>query len=725
MRTIWNSIAITFKKFRSELKRYQFLLWAPLLLSCVLLICVNAVTLDQLNKSGEDSVYRFRAEAHGIVRELQIVSDALVADGSLQEIVSDSQAPADPLLVPHIIRKHLTKNTFVSDVYLISEKHGYIYSQDAIYAYDALSTILGDFTGESIESLSNPDTFGWHILNADYTSPYYLAEFPDGEAILLVTLNKTEFIRTFFNNGTLVCCMFNDSFSISNQIFNSPDTDWHKEADVSAIAGERVKCFYLEQDGYTYMTALSRSEYNAPVRIILAVFCVYFLLVLILGTVYILRISQKRYNDVVAMIGDLPHPVNQDTSYEELVAAMRKSLEDFKQHYNNQQRFQRRNQLISFLTGTRTSYSQEVFDSVGFKKSEYGYYVAIIHFVDGMGVAPNSPPPENIDITSTVIYSALSKAAQGYMDIAITHLDRNYVAVISVLSPLMTKEDVRYLLDETVLAAESEYGCGILALSSNAVSQPEEIAAAYKAACSLYSFAHSAGSDVSVLIQSDMEKNAGKMLNGDFAKQLQLISATMQLEKYDMVPQMVETILKEHVANLGNHYSLARSRISAIANVLVEAVAGSTLSKKEISHLVNALQKTDSISQMNRLAGEICDALKTLACESESVDLVTMACAFIEENLSNASLSVPDVSEAMGVSVQHLSRLFRKKMNITVVEHINTARIEKAKTLIVQKGMTVNKVAEAVGYSNNVTFSRNFKRYVGMSPSEYREISNY
>lgn len=77
----------------------------------------------------------------------------------------------------------------------------------------------------------------------------------------------------------------------------------------------------------------------------------------------------------------------------------------------------------------------------------------------------------------------------------------------------------------------------------------------------------------------------------------------------------------------------------------------------------------------------------------------------------------------MGISVQHLSRLFRKKLNITVVEQINTARIDLAKKLILQDGMTVNKVAESVGYSNNVTFTRNFRRYVGMSPSEYREVS--
>lgn len=723
MSSLLNFLTTSYKKYRSEFRRYSLLLVAPLLLGCILLLCVQSVTLQQLDRSGDESVRRFRAEANNIVHELQMVSNSIVSDSALQSIAKADSRPDDPLSVSLTIQRHLAKSTFVSDAYLVSEKQNCIYSRNAYFSYDALSAILDDSTGESVESLSDPNSLGWHILNTNYTAPYYISAFPEGDAILLVTLDKTAFIRTFFNNGTAVCSMFNEDFSISNQLINTPDTDWRSEEDISHLAGERVKCFYVEQDGYTYMTALSRSEYNAPVRIILAVFAVYFVLILFFGCFYLLWVSKKRYNEAMTMIGDLPHPVSNDTSYEELIGAMRSSLEEYKRHYNNNLRFQRRNQLIPFLTGARDSYTDEALEKTGLRKADYGYYVAIIHFSEGIGVAHHSSPKDNIDLTCTILYSALSKAAGEHMDIAVSHLDHNYAAVISIRSSVVTKEDIRFILDETVLAAENEYGCSLRAFAAGPAADPGKIYEAYKSASSLYSFALSAGSDATVLLQSDMESDAGNLLNGDFAKQLQLISATMQLEKYDMVPQLVDSILKEHVAELGTHYALSRSRISAVANLLVEAVASSTIPKEQEAAYIRSLQQTESISTLNDLAAEICAALQNTAEISGNDDIVSRACAFIEKHLSDPNLSVPDVSEAMGVSVQHLSRLFRKKLNITAVEQINTARIDLAKKLILQDGYTVNKVAEAVGYSNNVTFARNFRRYVGMPPSEYREVS--
>lgn len=722
MKSLLNFLKTSYKKYRSEFRRYSLLLVAPLLLGCVLLACVQTVTLQQLDRSGDDSVRRFRAEAHGIVHELQMVSNSIVADSALQSVAKADARPSDPLTVSQTIQRHLAKSTYVSDAYLISEKQNCIYSRNAYFTYDALGAILDDSTGESVESLSQPDSLGWHILNANYTAPYYISAFPEGDAMLLVTLNKIAFIRSFFNNGTAVCSMFNDDFSISNQLVNTPDTNWLNEDDVSALAGERVKCFYFEQDGYTYMTALSRSEYNAPVRIILTVFAVYFVLIILFGVFYLLWVSKKRYNEAMTMIGDLPHPVSSDTSYEELIGAMRSSLEEYKQHYNNNLRFQRRNQLIPFLSGAREHYSDEALEKTGLRKAAYGYYVAIIHFSEGIGVAHNSSPKDNIDLTCTLLYSALSKSAGEHMDIAVSHLDHNYAAVISVRSELVTGEDIRFILDETVLAAEKEYGSSLRAFAAGPVEESANIYEAYKSATSLYGFAHSAGSDATVLLQSDMESDAGNLLNGDFAKQLQLIAATMQLEKYDMVPQLVEAILREHVAELGTHYALSHSRISAVANLLVEAVASSSMPHERENEYIRALQQAESINVLNSLATEICSVLRDKA-SGESQDIVSLACEFIEKHLSDPNLSVPDVSEAMGVSVQHLSRLFRKKLNITAVEQINTARIDLAKKLILQEGYTVNKVAEAVGYSNNVTFSRNFRRYVGMSPSEYREVS--
>ena len=709
------------RKYRGEFRRYGLLLAVPLLLCLALFFCVRSVMYRQLSENGETAVRGFRAEAYGVLRELQIVSDSIAADGALQEFVTRNARPDDPLSVSRILAAHCGDSPYISDVYLVCPEQSCIYSQKAYFNYDALPVILQDTAGIDPDALTDPDTLGWHILNANYAAPHYITAIPDSDAMLLVTLNKTSFIRTIYGNSSF-CCLFNDSFSVSSTLDNYPAANWYSEAEVSAIVGQPVKCFYLEQDGYTYMTALTLREYNAPLKTILLVFGVYIAVCLLFGLCYLQAVSRKRYAEAVAMIDGLPHAVSGDSSYEEIVEAMRQSLETYKKQYNDQLRFKQRNQVLSLLLGTKSARQTDALERAGLREG-IGYYVALIHFTDGPGVAVNMPVPTNIDVSCTLLYSALAKAAGDYMDVAVTHTERNYVAVLAVRSELVTKEDVRFLLDETVYAAESEYGSSLIALASRRVESAENIPEAYKEAVSLYEFALRAGTDVSVLLRDDMENDAGVLLSGDFGRQLQLVGSTIQLEKYELVPSMVEALLKEHVSQLGNYYALAKSRTSAVANLLAEAAAASRLPEAEALDFVAALQRADSIPELNRLTAELSAALGEHGAETQEPDLVTQACRFIRDNLADANLSVPDVSEAVGVSAQHLSRLFRRRFDRTVVEYINAARIEKARELILEKGMTVNRVSEAVGYSNNVTFSRNFHRYVGLSPSEYRQLN--
>lgn len=551
-----------------------------------------------------------------------------------------------------------------------------------------------------------------------------MAEYPGTNAKLLITLDKIRFIRVLQETNAVVCAMFNEDFNISSLLTaQNPATDWQDEGAVSGLVGQRVKCFYYHQDGYTYMVALSTRMYHAPLRMMLAVFAVYLILVAVFGSVYLFRVSRRRYEEAAAMIDGLPQAVAEDSTYEEIVAAMRQSLEQYKEQHTNRMRFEKRSLLLQLLTGTRMDISPEFTENVGLHRAQYGYHVALIHFTDGPGLLPDAEIRSNIDVTCSALRSALCRAAGEYMDIAVTHLERNYAAVISVRSDAVTGEDVRYILTEMAQACESGYGCTVNAFVSLRVNLPEELPGAYKSAAALYSFSGSIGSEASILLETDMDSNTDVLMKGDFIKQLQILSSTLQLEKYDLVPKQVASILKEHISELGSRYALADDRIATITGVLSEFAVSSRLPEEEIPRHVERLRNARSVTQVQEATDALCEQLAAAAVRDGSFDLVSLACAFISENIGNPDLSVPDVSGAMGVSVQHLARLFRRKLDSTVVEQINATRIERAKQLLLKGGMTVNAIAAQVGYNNNVTFSRNFHRCVGMSPSEFRTVN--
>ena len=56
----------------------------------------------------------------------------------------------------------------------------------------------------------------------------------------------------------------------------------------------------------------------------------------------------------------------------------------------------------------------------------------------------------------------------------------------------------------------------------------------------------------------------------------------------------------------------------------------------------------------------------------------------------------------------------------SLIDYLNLRRIEKAKELLLESGMTVKQIAAEVGYGNVQSFNRFFRKYEGMPPSSYK-----
>lgn len=70
---------------------------------------------------------------------------------------------------------------------------------------------------------------------------------------------------------------------------------------------------------------------------------------------------------------------------------------------------------------------------------------------------------------------------------------------------------------------------------------------------------------------------------------------------------------------------------------------------------------------------------------------------------------------------RYLCLLFRQTTGTTINHYLTTVRMEKAKELLMDLSNKLYDVSYAVGYMNPSYFSRQFKKYTGLLPSEYRE----
>ncbi|MDR6882470.1 helix-turn-helix domain-containing protein [Bacillus sp. 3255] len=81
--------------------------------------------------------------------------------------------------------------------------------------------------------------------------------------------------------------------------------------------------------------------------------------------------------------------------------------------------------------------------------------------------------------------------------------------------------------------------------------------------------------------------------------------------------------------------------------------------------------------------------------------------------------SLTSVAEQFGINPSYLSRIFKKMTGQSFVQFTANLKIEKAKHLLVNSTLSINEIAEAVGYTER-TFGRVFKNVTGTTPANYR-----
>lgn len=106
----------------------------------------------------------------------------------------------------------------------------------------------------------------------------------------------------------------------------------------------------------------------------------------------------------------------------------------------------------------------------------------------------------------------------------------------------------------------------------------------------------------------------------------------------------------------------------------------------------------------------------------DSLNYILLSMNFIKANL-HRKLSIDEIAANIGISKYYFIRLFKKATGYTVTDHINMLRCERAKELLINEKYSVKQAANLCGFDNCSYFSNVFKKYIGLTPSEYRKAS--
>lgn len=93
-----------------------------------------------------------------------------------------------------------------------------------------------------------------------------------------------------------------------------------------------------------------------------------------------------------------------------------------------------------------------------------------------------------------------------------------------------------------------------------------------------------------------------------------------------------------------------------------------------------------------------------------------------EKYYTNNIISLTDTAKTIGEASHHVSQVINEKLNKSFFDMLSEYRIGEAKRKLVENSnLTIEEIAEQVGYNSKAAFNKAFKNYTGKTPSEFKK----
>jgi len=143
--------------------------------------------------------------------------------------------------------------------------------------------------------------------------------------------------------------------------------------------------------------------------------------------------------------------------------------------------------------------------------------------------------------------------------------------------------------------------------------------------------------------------------------------------------------------------------------------------KKKLMEAVEKAIAIDEEKTKKGLINKIVDDTLLEANEYQSLNKsIQEVMDYVEDNF-NADISLKGIAEIVHLNASYLSSLFKEELNMTFSEYLTRRRIQEAKRLLMQTDLTINEIAEKVGYQTAKYFIKIFKQYENTTPNSYRK----
>lgn len=189
------------------------------------------------------------------------------------------------------------------------------------------------------------------------------------------------------------------------------------------------------------------------------------------------------------------------------------------------------------------------------------------------------------------------------------------------------------------------------------------------------------------------------------------------------VDDVLNKLVIELIASSGKSYPVLRTWVEGLYNSLKRMCISEGIIPNGISLIKHDFFWFSAEHLTKDTADFIGDIVRLLEGRSRiNNPVIAKAVDHMLQNYKQ-EITLAGMAEAFNISPGYFSRLFKEETGVSFKNYLIGIRMEKAKALLLKSDAVISETAWEVGYSDPNYFSEAFRKFEGMSPSEYREAN--
>ncbi len=140
-----------------------------------------------------------------------------------------------------------------------------------------------------------------------------------------------------------------------------------------------------------------------------------------------------------------------------------------------------------------------------------------------------------------------------------------------------------------------------------------------------------------------------------------------------------------------------------------------------------SIEKSETIFILKKVLIEILRVLHDKyknVCLLKNEKYTKIMTEYIHQNI-NKKITISDLSNLIGVTCVHASRVFKNETGVPLSKYINNYKMEMAIKLLIVDNIKIKEISDKLGFDNQLYFSKVFKSFYGISPITYRKKHNH